>query len=66
MPDDDDEVKFIVSRATDETEWHLVVKCESGLTDEEFAVALQSLADDILQGKVSFDGAPEASQHDAH
>lgn len=60
MPDSDyDAVIFEVGRSEDETEWRLNVKCESGLTDEEFAAALQSLSEDILQKRVSFDTAPE-------
>lgn len=67
MPDsDNDVVTFEVGRSEDETEWRLTVKCPSGLTDEEFAVALQSLADDILKKQVSFDTAENVEDSDFH
>jgi hypothetical protein len=60
MPDDKEMVQFEVGCNGDTTEWRVNVKCATGLTEKEFAAALQSLADDIVGGSVSFDTAPEA------
>lgn len=59
MPDDEDPVTFEVGRSDDLTEWRLNVRCPSGLKEEEFAAALQSLSEDILNGSVSFDTAED-------
>ena len=64
MPNDDDNVQFEVGKSEDNCEWNVRVTCKSGLTDHEMAVALQSLADDMLQDKISFDSAPEMEEPD--
>lgn len=62
MPSDDDMVTFEVGRNDELTEWRVSVKCKSGLSEEEFAAALQSLSEDILKGDVSWEGAEEVKK----
>ncbi len=63
MPNDElDEVQFEVGKSADSTEWNVRVTCKSGLTDHELGVALNSLADDLLHDKISFDTAPNMAE----
>lgn len=59
MPDDQESVNFEVGCDDAGTEWRVSVKCKTGLSEEEFAAALQSLATDIVNGDVSFKTAPD-------
>jgi hypothetical protein len=68
-PGDDDVVRFEVGRDEQNDpsrEWRVSVLCSAGLSEFEFAAALQTLADDILQGKVAFDTAPDVGSPDRH
>ena len=56
----DDDVSFEVGKKEDGSIWTATVMCKSGLTEMEFAAALKSLADDIFEGRVNFDDAPDA------
>ena len=56
----DDDVSFEVGKKEDNTLWTATVTCKAGLSEMEFAAALKSLADDIFEGKVNYDDAPDA------
>ncbi len=58
-----DDVSFEVGKKEDNTLWTATVMCKAGLSEMEFAAALKSLADDIFEGRVNFDDAPDADQH---
>lgn len=60
---EDDDINFEVGRRDDGSLWTLTVTCKEQLTEQEFAAAVLSLAHDILDGKVSFDEAPEQDSH---
>jgi len=66
--EDADMVHFEVSKSDQEptTEWRVNVKCQTGLSEQEFAASLQSLAEDIVAGRVSFDSAPLVINPDHH
>lgn len=66
MKADEDEVSFEVGQREDGTLWTVSVACDSGLSEQEFAAALKSLADDIVEGNVSFAESPEVKPVGRH
>lgn len=61
--EDDEDVSYEVGKRDDGSLWTVTVTCKTPLTEKEFAVAITSLANDILTDKVSFDEAPEMDSH---
>lgn len=54
-PKDDDLLTFIVTKRTDGKVYTLTVKSDSSITDEEFANCLTCYANEIVDGKITFD-----------
>lgn len=59
---DDDEVSFEVGQRDDGKLWTVSVTCTDKLSELEFAAAILTLAEDILEGRVSFDKQPDSVQ----
>ena len=53
--DDSAMFEFKIGKNPDGKEWGVMVSCEDGVSEEEFASALISLGEDILEGRVSYD-----------
>lgn len=64
---DEAEVSFEVGQREDGKLWTIAVTCPEKLSEQEFAASILSLAQDILEGKVSFETQPDTVEtHDSH
>jgi hypothetical protein len=59
IKESDNDVSFEVAKKDDNTLWTCSVSCPAALSEKEFACALMTLAEDMLEGRVDFESAPE-------
>ena len=63
---DDAEFSFEVGQREDGMLWTVTVTCDEKMGEQDFAAALICMAQDILEGKTSFDTAPDVISCDSH
>lgn len=57
MPKDKTDINFEVGESSDSKSWTLIISCDDGLNEADFAAACVEFGTDILEGTVSLEEA---------